>query len=359
MTAESVTSAPVAARTSLPLWRVVRAGWVRCRFSLLGILALFAAVAALEAYQTIAIRSWLGDRSLLACTNVATPALAPCRQSQAWNEFLGSGFSPDRVVFALSGVVVLAAVFGGVRWLSRDYETGVFRYSWTQDAGRGRWLAGNLVLLFAVALVGSAACAVLYDYWYPVARWLVGGVSASWSVYNYPFGPVVFVPFTLAAFGIATLAAALIRRTVPAMAVTLAAVAGLLYLLDFRIRPWLITLSPLTTRTSYGAALNWTRGYFVNGWLTGPAGHVVPGFSIGAGGSMSFGIPLNSQLGKVLTGESNGASQWLTAHHYTTWITYEPASRLPLLHAVGGAALLVIAVLATAAAVWRIRARQA
>ena len=73
-----------------------------------------------------------------------------------------------------------------------------------------------------------------------------------------------------ARFGIAACTAALIRRTVPAMAATAVAAAVGAYLADTRLRPWLITLHPVTTHAAYGSPAGPLDGsYLLRGWLTG------------------------------------------------------------------------------------------
>ena len=102
---------------------------------------------------------------------------------------------------------------------------------------------------------GAVACGLAYDRWVPAGQWLASSSPESepWEWNEFPLTPLTFTAFMLAAFGIAACAAALIRRTVPAMAATAAAAAVGAYLADTRFRPWLITLHPVTVRAAYGS----------------------------------------------------------------------------------------------------------
>ena len=51
------------------------------------------------------------------------------------------------------------------------------------------------------------------------------------------------------------------------------------------------------------------------------------------------------------------ASAWLARHHYTLWVSYQPASRFWSFQLVEGAGLLVLALLMGAAALWTVRRR--
>jgi hypothetical protein len=246
-------------------------------------------------------------------------------------------------------------MFGGVRWLTREYETGSFQYTWTLGVSRIRWLAGTLLPLLAVVTAGSAACGLAYDRWFPAGQWLASsppsGVPWEWN--EFPLTPFTFTALGLAAFGTAACAAALIRRTVPAMVVTAAAAAVGAYLADTRFRPWLITLHPVTVRAAYGSPAGWPAGdYLLRGWLTGHAGHVAPGFLITHDGGM---ILPGGQLGTILTTGSAGTQRvWLAAHHYTYWVSYQPHSRLLIFQTAWAGAMLTVAIVAFGLATWRV-----
>jgi hypothetical protein len=344
-------------RVTIPAWRVIRAAWFRSRLTLTVLLAAFAATAGWTLYQAASMRSWLAAHHVQQCTTPVTGIGSACQSASAWGQFVyGDVFQADYVIFVLLGAPVVLAVFGGVRWLTREYETGSFRYTWTLGVSRIRWLAGALLPLLAVVLAGAVACGLAYDRWSPAGQWLANGFpsGAVWDWNQFPFTPLTFTAFVLAGFATAACAAALIQRTVPAMAATAAAVGGGAYLADTSLRTWLITLHPVTVRAQYSSnPPGWPYSYALRGWLTDHAGHTVPGFLITPGGGMT----ISGQLGTVLTtGSAASQRAWLAAHHYTYWITYQPHSRLLILQAVWAGTLLAVTITALVLTIWRVTA---
>lgn len=126
--------------------------------------------------------------------------------------------------FVLQPLPALIGAFVGPVVLSREFETGTFRYAWTQGFGRWRWTPVKLVMLaVAVTAIAGAFSVVvswyyqpylapgrLYDPTSPLAHWL------------FDLRGVAFAAWTLVAFAIGALAGMLIRRVVPAIVATLA-----------------------------------------------------------------------------------------------------------------------------------------
>jgi hypothetical protein len=115
-------------------------------------------------------------------------------------------------------VLVLPALVGlfvGAPLLAREFEHGTHRLVWTQGITRLRWLSTKLVLLVGAVLLGGGSLAVL-GAWY----------RATADANTTPFlgfdvqGPALVV-YALFALALAMAAGALIRRTLPAMLVTL------------------------------------------------------------------------------------------------------------------------------------------
>lgn len=354
-------TAVTAERGTIPVWRVVRAAWFRNRLALIGLLVVFAAGAAWTLYQAMSMRSYLVAHQVLGCT--ADPLTSRCEASTAWQEFTDH-LQLYQVVFPLFVLPIVVAMFGGVRWLTREYETGTFRYTWTQGVSRLRWLAGTAAPLLVVTIVGAIACGLAFDRWIPMAQWLLGSTGAPWGWSDFPFSPLAFAALVIAGFGIAVLAAAVIRRTLPAMATTLAVGAALVYFADVRLRPWLIGLHPVVARAQYSPPVVsmvdsvYKGAYILSGSFTDGAGHIVPGLSITADGALDMTSSVASTpMAKVLMNDSfTSARQWLAAHHYTYWISYQPQDRLMLFHAIWAGGLLVVGVAALGIALWRVAA---
>ena len=353
-------------RVTIPAWRVMRAAWFRNRMTLTVLPAAFAAAAGWTLYETWSMQSWLAAHHVQQCTTAVNSISSACQSAAAWAQFtLGDAFRADYVTVVLLGAPVVLAIFGGVRWLTREYETGSFRYTWTLGVSRIRWLAGTLLPLLAVVTAGAVACGLAYDRWFPAGQHLASGIPSGvpWERTEFPLTPLTFTASTFAAFGIAACAAALIRRTVPAMAVTAAVAGAGAYLADTRLRTWLFTLHPVTMRGS-GTPGWWPDGspgwpsdgdYLLRGWLTDHAGHIVPGFLVAHDGGWSASGQLANELGPTI-GSAASQRAWLAAHHYTYWVSYQPHTRFLIFQAAWAGTLLAVAIAAFGLAIWRVSA---
>jgi hypothetical protein len=127
-------------------------------------------------------------------------------------------------VTALSLVPMLAGLFWGAPLIAREVEQGTHRLAWTQSISPRRWLAVKLGLLTLGATLVAVALTALFTWW--ARPWTLLTVEGNgYSRINpafYDLQGTVLAASMLYAFAVGTAAGALIRRTVPAMAVTLA-----------------------------------------------------------------------------------------------------------------------------------------
>ena len=240
-------------------------------------------------------------------------------------------------------VPVLLGVFLGAPVLARELETGTFRFAWTQGCGRLRWAVSKLVLLAAVVTAVTWAFTELFS-WYYHAFGVDGQVS---RLLPLAFGllGVAFAAWTLAAFAIAAFYGALIRRTLPAMAATLATWTTLAIGTAVWLRQhYQIPLK--TTGNPPGGA--WVLGNYA----TGPNGQVL---SQRALNQLFQQAPASVQNSP----NPNALQNWLIQQHYTQWTTYEPASRFWHFQLIEGGWLLVLSAVLIAAAIWLVRRRAA
>ncbi|MFC4857621.1 ABC transporter permease [Actinophytocola glycyrrhizae] len=133
------------------------------------------------------------------------------------------GRMPMDVVKALPMVPVFVGLFWGVPLLAREYERGTDRLVWTQSVPRTRWLTVKFTALGAAVTLAGLAFGTVVLRWtasagVPIDRFsgdvfgVTGVASGAWF---------------LTVFALGAASGAVLRRLLPAMAVTIAVFAGL------------------------------------------------------------------------------------------------------------------------------------
>ncbi len=255
--------------------------------------------------------------------------------------------------YVLQAVPALIGAFAGAPVLARELETGTFRYAWTQGFGRWRWTLAKLVPLGVVVAAAAGAISVLFS-WYYQPYFAAGNQARSLSEAS-PFASglfdlrgVAFAAWTLAAFAIGGLAGMLIRRVVPAIVATLAAYTGLALAAGNFLRQHYLT--PLVTSNLNVPGSAW----IMSQWWT-------------KGGKVAFaGRPPENLLQQLCSTAPAGPLgkplhqtffQCLSQHGYTTWTSYQPATRFWPFQWIEGGWLLVLSVLLIAVTVLLVRRR--
>ena len=249
------------------------------------------------------------------------------------------------VTLILLVIPVLVGVFVGAPLLARELETGTFRFAWTQGCGRLRWAVAKLVLLATAVTAAAGAFSLLFSWYYqPFFAERLDGVLAP-QLFN--LRGVDFAAWTLLAFALGAIAGVLIRRTVPAMAASLTACAGLglatpLFLRKHYQAPVTIKGSP-----SYN-----NPPWVVDQWYTAPNGATV-------GQQTIRNVMAHAPASVRNSLNPNTATAYLSAHHYTQWSAYHPESRFWHFQLIEGGWLLVLSLILIAATVWLVRRRAA
>jgi hypothetical protein len=274
------------------------------------------------------------------------------------------------LVIAVPGVL---GVFCGAPLIAGELESGTFRLAWTQDISRLRWLALRLAV---PGLAGTAAAGLVS--W--IVTWWAGpldraGLNQFSSFDSRDIVPVGYAAF---AFALGALAGALLRRTVPAMAVTLAAFTAARLAFRLLARPRL--LAPLTmtlplapSSTGYGSAgflplmpapsLQPAAPDIPGAWITSIAIEDRSGSRL-TGTALARTCPGLSHRGAAGAGHGPAPQGVVSALQdcvarvavsYHEVVTYQPASRYWPLQWYELGAFLAAALLLAAACAWRVR----
>ncbi len=344
-------SAPPAARRRPVPW--TRLAWVTWRqqratlagaAALLGLLGLYLLIMGLKIHSAYA--------SVIACHPASSEACQQLTNSFNHDYWGGGGGSAiqaggaQTVSSLLLIFPVLIGVFAGSPLIARELETGTFRFAWTQGCGRLRWAIAKLVLLAAVLTAAAWAFSELFT-WYSQPFIADGQVS---RLLPLEFGllGVAFAGWTLAAFAIGAFAGAVIRRTVPAMAAALVTSTVLALATAISLRQHYET--PLTIN---GAKPTPAGAWVLGSFFTGPDGKPVSQATID--NAMQQMPPAKIQK----SSGSDPFGAWLSQHHYTQWISYQPAARFWHFQLIEGGWLLALSLILIAATVWLVRRRAA
>jgi hypothetical protein len=169
------------------------------------------------------------------------------------------------IVVAVPGII---GIFWGPPLIARELETGGFRLAWTQSITRTRWLATKLGLVGAAAILTAGLLSLMVTWWaVPIDHLSTNRFSAE------IFSERGLVPIGYAAFAfvLGVTLGFLIRRTLPAMAVTLVAFVAIRQAVIAWVRPHLIAAShaslPLRNANSFGFTSNPSGGttFFASG----------------------------------------------------------------------------------------------
>lgn len=152
-------------------------------------------------------------------------------------------------IAALIAVPLLAGMFWAAPLVAREYEAGTHRLAWTQSVSPVRWITTKVALIFGV--LGAAALLLgLLAVWTlaPLTDAFSGRYNTAW----YETQGLVPVATMLFALAVGVAASALIRRTIPAMAIALVVYAAARIPMHWvRARFW-----PLSSKSSTAPMTN-------------------------------------------------------------------------------------------------------
>jgi hypothetical protein len=136
--------------------------------------------------------------------------------------------------FIVAIVPALVGLFFGAPLIARELETGTFRLVWTQSVTRKRWLAAKLGLVGIVAMAIGGLLTWMANWW---ASPLDAVNQDRFGVANFSLHGIAPIGYAAFAFALGVTAGVLLRRTLPAMAVTGAGFAAARVAVTYWVRP--------------------------------------------------------------------------------------------------------------------------
>lgn len=279
--------------------------------------------------------------------------LLACGQSGNCQQAAGGLFEGDKgvgiLVVLTLGVPAVLGAFWGAPLVAQEMETGTLQWAWTQSVTRRRWLAVKAGCLLLAAAVWGGAVSALVTWWSGPRNALY---LDRFTPGNFDLQGIAPVGYALFAMGLGIMAGTLLRRTLPAMAVTIGGFIAVRIAVTLWLRQHYMaavtTYSSLTSNvTVKGAYWPLTSGF------TGPHGVIPTGGSVTAnlpgGEHAGFGygttfdnvpysaLPASCQQVAVSSIGPGRANQGLVASclqkahfdfgAYHQFTTYQPASR--------------------------------
>ena len=330
----------------VPWRRMAWVIWRQHRLAIAGVLALFAAAALLVVVEGVELHH--AYAAVTACRPAGSGA---CQQGV--NNFSGDYSATAGIVAALlQAVPALIGAFAGAPLLAGVFESGTFRYVFTQGFGRTRWATAKLVSLAVVVAVAAGAFSLVFSWAYgPLVGMKGYGYSPLFPTF-FDLRGIAFAAWTLAAFAIGALAGVLIRRVLPAMFATLAAWSALALATALFLRP------------HYRGALRTTNpnigppAQVISQWWT------LHGKPVDLSALSTAFRPVDV---RVVTSEvfQPGPStppnfdpvHYLLTHGFSQVSSYQPGSWFWPFQWIEGAWLLVLSVLLGISAIWLVRRR--
>jgi ABC-type transport system involved in multi-copper enzyme maturation permease subunit len=262
----------------------------------------------------------------------------------------------------LLGVPALIGIFWGAPLITRELETGTNKLVWNQSVTRTRWLAVKLIFIALISLALTGAFTLLLG-------WAVGPfdtlIGSRFSAVTFDSRDIVPIGYAVFAFVLGTTVGLLIRRTLPAMAVTLAVFAAVQIVMPMAIRPHLMT--PITTNVTLTAEV--AQNINGLGSNAGPgAGDNAPVgiFGYSKPGAWVLSSPMykliradgsaftRADMKTCMTGDFPGDLACLAKQNLHFSVTYQPGSRYWPFQWIETSIFLGLALALTGVCFWRI-----
>lgn len=339
-------------------WRQFRTqAWVTS--GTLAVLAVLLAVTGIRLahlYDSSGIASCHGQQ----CATLVGNFLVQARTSTAYSIPFYGGIG---LLFALPG---LLGAFWGAPLIARELEAGTFRLTWNQSISRTRWLAVKLGFVGAASMAAAGLLSLMLTWWAsPIDRALGLPAGRDGTLGINRFAPMLFAARGVAPIGYAAFAFALgvtlgllIRRTVPAMAATLAVFAGVQIGMPLWIRPHL--LAPVISTSALPAQA-------INGLRFGKAMTVFANVNLPGAWTLSSQVVTTG--GRPFTGPAPHACESpagsfqncaaaLARLHLRHVVTYQPAGRYWPFQWYETGIFLALALILTGLCVWWVQGRR-
>ena len=265
------------------------------------------------------------------------------------------------------GGSALIGAFWGAPLVAREIETGTFRVAWNQSVGRNRWLIVKVTMVGLAAMAGVGLLSLMLNWWagpvYKATTFAPPQSSLSFG----RLSPLLFgvngiapVGYAAFAFAVGLAAGVVIKRTLPAMAVTLLGTGIVMLAWPIWVRPHLFTpvreLVALKPSDIDGFATSTANQMTIYAGVSRPGGWVISDEVVNSAGHVFTGPASHA----CISGSPQACEASIAAMHLNQLVRLEPASRFwPLQGYETGVYVLAAVVLALFCFAWIGRRRLA
>jgi hypothetical protein len=289
-----------------------------------------------DVYHTDGVAACVGDPIRPGCAQIVerfTDRYAEWGQRMLWFAFLPA----------------VVGVFVGAPLLAREFEHGTWKLAFTQSVGRARWLVVKLAVVGAAATVLAAVVGLLIAWWREPLDAIGGRLRSSAFTVAAPSLSAV----TLFTFAAGVLAGALLRRTIAAMAVTLAAFLVVRLSVEEYLRPHYRTPKVRVTDAVTTPEVGWrpvTEWVVDTGWIDRA------GRRLSETEERAIVRDVYAD-GDAVYGAGTPVERYLADHGLRHYAEYHPTGAFWMFQLIESALFLTLAVVLLAAAVHVVRRR--
>ena len=259
-------------------------------------------------------------------------ALASCTVTRSCGNLASTLSLGDAPVFFLvtltMAVPVLLGLFWGAPLVARELETGTSQFAWMQSVTRRHWLTVKTGWILLAAAAWGGALSALVTWWSSPENALS---PQSFDLGHFDIQGIVPAAYALFAVALGIAVGTLVRRVLPALAVTLGVFAALRIAIADFVRPHYMTAITMTFGPSGGSGFAPAGSMGLGQGTLGPNGQALPNsWSAPAlpidGKSVSL-ADLPSAC-RALYGQGPGkVISCLSTRGYRGYVTYQPGSR--------------------------------
>jgi hypothetical protein len=236
---------------------------------------------------------------------------------------------PRSVLVTLTVLVpCLLGVFWGGPLVARELEVGTSQFAWMQSITRGRWLTATVGWVLLAAAVWGGAVAALVTWWSSPVNALK---QQNFDAGQFDIQGIVPVGYAAFAVALGIAAGTLLRRTLPAMAITVGVFTFLRLVIGQDLRSHYLTAVTKTFTFLSHPALPTGSYWLVSSGVVGPGGQAYSQTHGGLGINYD-GVPLPvgimpAACRPLVFADPHSFASCVAARGYHLFITYQPASR--------------------------------